>query len=199
MSDGSSYITLGYNFLQMTINSIDEMEKRGNKSLIISDGCLSQQATEIYVSDITNWNDFTIGIPILFNFYHGVELVLKGLNLICGNNDVQYSHKLSDHVNSLRLCNNPPDAILLAFFEALLKYDPNGFFEKNKSNSNQFYILFRYPEQSVKKTNQSVISSMLKSQEKLGLETYKEVRKYAKGVKENIQDWLARCKNNKSV
>lgn len=199
MSDGSSYITLGYNFLQLTINSIDEMEKQGNHHTIISDGNSSEQESWANYEEKTKWNDNNIAIPVLFNFYHGVELVLKGLNLICGSNELKHNHKLREHIKSLSLCSNPPDAILIAFFDDLLKYDPNGFFKENKSNSNQFHILFRYPEKFVKKNTQDVISSMLKSQKEVGLAAFKEIRQYAKGVKTHIQDWLIKCNNNKSV
>jgi hypothetical protein len=197
MSNGSSYITLGYNFLQLTINSIDEMEKQGNHHTIISDGNSSEQESWANYEEKTKWNDNNIAIPVLFNFYHGVELVLKGLYLICGSNELKHSHKLREHIKSLSLCSNPPDDILIAFFDDLLKYDPNGFFKENKSNSNQFHILFRYPEKFVKKDTQDVISSMLKSQKEVGLAAFKEIRQYAKGVKTHIQDWLIRCNNNK--
>ena len=77
--NGASYINLGYNFLQVVVNSIEEMEKQSNANVIFSYSYDSDEQGWLDYEKKTRWNDNNIGIPILFNFFHGVELVLKGL------------------------------------------------------------------------------------------------------------------------
>ena len=77
----SKYISHSYNFWTLTRNSIEEMERQGNKNYVVSE--YSESVTEKESWQIfelqTKWNDQNIGIPILFNFYHGLELYMKGL------------------------------------------------------------------------------------------------------------------------
>lgn len=57
------------------------MGKQGNKKLIMSlydPNETDEQSRQNYYQK-TKWNDFNIGVPILFNFYHGLELCMKGL------------------------------------------------------------------------------------------------------------------------
>jgi len=82
--NSSAFIGLGYNFLQLTINSIEELENQGNKNLLFLDGNLSEDESWLKYDQQTKWNDNNIAIPVLFNFYHGIELVLKGLILKSG-------------------------------------------------------------------------------------------------------------------
>jgi len=44
--------------------------------------------------EATKWSDLNISIPLLFNFYHGLELTLKGFLIIKGGK-FKSSHKLS--------------------------------------------------------------------------------------------------------
>ena len=77
----SKYISHSYNFWSLTRNSIEEMEKQGNKTIIVSEyseNITEKQSWKNYEL-LTNWNDQNIGIPVLFNFYHGLELFMKGL------------------------------------------------------------------------------------------------------------------------
>jgi HEPN domain-containing protein len=192
--DGASFISLGYNFLQLTINSIDEMEKQGNKSTILSSGRLNREDSWKKYEELTNWNDHNIAIPVLFNFYHGVELVLKGLYLESGHETLAKTHRLSELLQKLESVQSPPDNILLDFFKGLLSYDPNGFYQKNNTYIDEYYLLLKYPELGPDK---EVKYFMIRSQEAEGLKTFTEVRELAKGVKESIRAWMSRRNTEK--
>ena len=43
--------------------------------------------------EMTKWSDFRIAVPLLFNFYHGVELLLKGF--LIAKNEFQSIHQIS--------------------------------------------------------------------------------------------------------
>jgi hypothetical protein len=189
------YIGLGYRFLQMTVNAIDEMEKQGNKSTIWSDGSLNEEDSWENYHNSTKWSDQNIAMPTLFNFYHGVELVLKGLIIRCGTNKIKKIHRLSELLGKLSKCPVPPDQILQDFFRELLLFDPNGFFEKNNSSSDKYYLLFRYPELINENEKQLVLTNMIQSQEELGLPAFLEVRRFAAGVRKNIIEWISRVEN----
>lgn len=91
--EGTNYITIRYNFLQIAINAIGEIKKQGNKTtLLLKDGLISDEAWSKY-DELTKWNDTNIVIPVLFNFFHGSELILKGLILCCGGELERSNHK----------------------------------------------------------------------------------------------------------
>ena len=76
-----NYIGITYQFWNLVRESINEMEKINNVNLLISgyDSNISDaESFEIY-EEKTKWNDFKIGVPVLFNYYHGLELLMKGL------------------------------------------------------------------------------------------------------------------------
>lgn len=99
---GTNYTSIGYNFLQLTINSIEELEKQGNKRAVAMGGELSEEEFWFEFEKRTKWNDQNIAIPVLFNFFHGVELMLKGLIFFCGGELANKTHKLSHLLNSLK-------------------------------------------------------------------------------------------------
>ena len=97
-----NFIGLAYQFWNLTRESVIEMEKLNNSSMIVSDFDPNQTDEESWTEyeHKTRWNDFNIGIPILFNFYHGLELFMKGLLQEIGKlNDIKMNH--SDYHQNL--------------------------------------------------------------------------------------------------
>ncbi len=187
MNSGSPYITLGYNFLQLSINAIDEMEKQGNHVAIITSGASDDDESWDNYHEKTRWNDNNIALPVLFNFYHGIELILKGLILICeGDLPNTGKHSLPKLLSCLEQSKFPPSETLLSFFNKILQFDPNSFFETNHKNLSVYNELLRYPELQ---NNTQVHKSCLQGQEELGLKNFIHIRDFATGVKENIILW----------
>jgi HEPN domain-containing protein len=195
MNSGSTYITLGYNFLQLTINAIDEMEKQGNHYIILSAGTSSEKETWDNYHEKTRWNDNNIALPVLFNFYHGIELILKGLTIQCGSY-FERTHILSELLNNLSKSKKPPQNDLIVLLEEILDFDPNGFYSKNKTSSDKAYLLFRYPEvyNDEDKKKYQVLSNLIKAKGEIGLVTFKEIRDYSHKVRSGIITWKENSK-----
>jgi hypothetical protein len=198
MSVGSSYITLGYNFLQLTINSIEEMEKQGNHHTILSKGHSSEKESWDNYEEKTKWNDNNIALPVLFNFYHGIELIIKGLILELTSLKLQKKHTLTILLSTFEKSENALEHNLQTVLKEILQYDPNGIFKRNDTSIDRYHVLLRYPEIEVKYVDQTVNSYMLKSQGVAGLATFTEVKNYAIRTKTCIKNWLV-LSNNKSV
>jgi HEPN domain-containing protein len=183
---GSNYITIGYNFLQLTINSINELVNQGNRSLVITSGNKTDEEAWKEYEVKTKWNDQNIAIPVLFNFFHGTELVLKGLILHCGG-VVKRTHRLTVHLESLRQCPNPPNESLLNHLQKIIS--DNGledFFKTNNSSVDSFYELFRYPEMN---NGREVEFWMLRGEEEIGIKRFEEIRLLASSLKPKIKEW----------
>lgn len=100
---------------------------------------------------MTNWSDFRVIIPILFNFFHGLELNLKGINYLteipCSK---KINHRLSDLFEKFKE-NHSNQTTLINIFNYYIF--PNAsceilktFYETNEIiDSSQFYEIFRYP------------------------------------------------------
>jgi len=185
--DGSSYISVGYNFLQISINSIEQMIIQGNKTLVISN--LEEIRNDGWAEyhEKTKWNDQNIGIPVLFNFFHGFELILKGLIVVSGGDLVNNSHRLDGLLKKLKSCSKPPHKNILDHFEKILTNNGlESFFKINNTNVNSFYELFKYPEF---KNGQSIDFSSIKGLEKVGAEKYQNIKELAEGIKNEIIKW----------
>lgn len=185
--DGSDFIGLGYNFLQLTINSIEEMEKQGNKSLLFFHANISDDEMKSQYDEKSKWNDNNIAIPVLFNFYHGVELVLKGLILRCGGEIVK-THNLTNITLTLKSTPNPPNIELLNFFDNILQFDLNNFFNTNKKTVDSFYESFRYPQFN---NGDDVVFKDIRGLDSDGLELFLKIKDFAVQVKIEIMEWLA--------
>jgi hypothetical protein len=68
----------------------NETVTQGNKFVVVSDADIS---LEELLSE-TNWSDHNLVMPLLFDFYHGVEVLLKGF-LVCKGRLAKKNHKLS--------------------------------------------------------------------------------------------------------
>jgi hypothetical protein len=186
--NGSNYIGVGYNFLKLSINSIDEMIKQGNKRLIISSADQSNDDEWKEYDEQTKWNDQNIGIPILFNFFHGTELILKGLILQCGGIIEQKTrHKLSDLLKNLKNCPNPPNDKLVNHLQKIINgIGLEDFFEINSSSVDSFYELFKYPKLN---NGKDVEFWMIRGTEEIGLERFKYISDLASSIKLEIIEW----------
>jgi len=68
------FYRIGHQFLNSAKLLLEELIKSDNKNVIISD----VEITERDFEQATKYSDFNIMIPILFNYYHGLELIIKG-------------------------------------------------------------------------------------------------------------------------
>ncbi|MDQ7075608.1 MAG: hypothetical protein Q9O24_10765 [Gammaproteobacteria bacterium] len=70
-----SFLTISLQFFSLVQNSLQEIILSKNEWIVVSD----DEATIEEYEKKTAWSDHQVIIPVLFNFYHGLELFLKGL------------------------------------------------------------------------------------------------------------------------
>lgn|SRR5690554_275035 len=185
--NGTNYITIGYNFLQIAINAIGEMKKQGNKTTLIMKGGLTDDEAWAEYDELTKWNDNNIAIPVLFNFFHGSELILKGLILHCGGDLGTKNHKLSDLLLKLKNCPSPPHKNVLDHFDKIIKDNGfEGFFIEHNTSTDSFYEIFKYPEF---RNGNEIKFWMVRGNEKAGLEKFQAIATLASGIKTEIIKW----------
>lgn len=74
-SQALPYLTLALHFLRLAEAASAQISRRGNPHIVVS----SERMTPAQYDRFTAWSDHTVGIAVLFNFYHGIELIIKGL------------------------------------------------------------------------------------------------------------------------
>ena len=82
--------TVGGQYLHLAKTVANETVDQGNAHAVITDHKISLNEYD----EKTKWSDHNLVIPILFNFYHGLEVTMKGF--ICVRDPaIEPSHKLS--------------------------------------------------------------------------------------------------------
>ena len=142
-----NYIGLAYQFWNLTREAIMEMEKQGNKQMIFSDhdpNLTEEDSWKLYEHK-TRWNDFSLGVPVLFNFYHGLELIMKGLLQHIGELPNRATHNLSEYY---KIINNNSDAFsgeLVQLIKSFVSEENpfQDFFNENNGSVDDFYLFLR--------------------------------------------------------
>lgn len=175
------YITMVTNTLEMAIKS-------GNPSVIISDRYITDQD----LINKTKYCDYSIVDPLLFLFYHWVELVLKGFLLVLAKEDDDIK-KIAHH-NIIKLLkefknNFSNEKDIINFFEKYTKKNnmPNVlkmFFNKNNLSVKNYYNFFRYPLD--KNFNIKYDYSGIQHTNKEGLAFFKDLLKDINRCKKHI-------------
>lgn len=138
-----AYLTQSIYYLQLSESVFSETKKQGNRHIIVSSTPI------IDYEERTKWSDFNIIFPTLFVFYHGLELMLKGLLILSGQKP-KPNHHLLVLLNNL----TNKSEIDLAFINTIKKYiiekelekTPLGdWLKKNKLNVDGLYEWLRYP------------------------------------------------------
>jgi len=132
-------------FLLLVENSLNECVKQGNLLYLTSNYEISEE--EYY--EKTKWSDFNVLIPILFNFYHGIELLMKGIVVLADGKTIN-SHKLSKIYKILKENHKVPDEIkdVLSFYIEIENMDfwhLKDFIAENNITIDDVYEAFRYP------------------------------------------------------
>jgi hypothetical protein len=187
----ANYLGLSYQFWTLTKESINEMEKQGNEKLIISlydSNQTDQESHENYYQK-TKWNDFNIGVPILFNFYHGLELCMKGLLQEVGILPTNKTHKLNGYFKIIKGNKSLfiPE-IISSIGKVLDENNPfSEFFKSNNSNVDNYYQLLRYPE-SIK--GDDFLHGEIRGKEKIGLKNFESIKNGCVEIENAIIKWI---------
>lgn len=139
-----SYLTLGSQFLRLAFGSSRLIVKSGNPYAIISDKPISQSE----YSQKVLWSDHGVGTAVLFSFFHGIELTLKGFLVAAGQ--PPNHHSLTDLLKQFE--GMFPGTELGEAIKAALPSDsadsPMGrFLASNGIQIDSWYDALKYPEQ----------------------------------------------------
>ncbi len=139
------FFDLSFQYLALVENVCNETIKSNNEHLILSDQRLKSGEYE----ERTKWSDFNIIIPVLYNFYHGLELLMKGL-LLVSNTEFKADHKLSSLLKKLESRNEISHKLktLLSLHintETIPTWHMQSFLRENAISTDQLYEAFRYP------------------------------------------------------
>lgn len=153
MTTKSPLIAYSHRYFQLSENCLIELINSENKYSISSvyiENETEEQSFYKYKLR-TKWSDFRIIEPILFNFYHGIELLLKGILILKGI-EIENKHNL-DKLYILTEQNITDCKVLLRILKKYCvqtKDDVNSsiiskFFKLNKITPSKFYIILKYP------------------------------------------------------
>lgn len=138
-----SYWTLGAQFLRLAHESCVEIVNAGNKFMVVSDKPILPSA----FNQAVRWSDHSVGAGVLFCYFHGIELILKGFLVATGAGATHHrlTHLLRDFESAF------PDTDLGEAVRASLPHagadSPLGrFLASNSIQIDNWYEALKYPE-----------------------------------------------------
>ncbi|MCF7529864.1 hypothetical protein ACOR62_09980 [Neisseria lisongii] len=148
MNNSLGFFTMGQYFLNLAIATTENLIQSGNTRITVT---TTPSSVTAYQAE-TRWSDHNIGVPILFNFYHGIELMLKGTILSQGNLPTK-QHQFSELIAQIQ-----PDQYTCRLLSLVCSVTSDidqtsplaQFFEKNGINPDKWYIALKYPEHDQK-------------------------------------------------
>lgn len=139
---------------------------------------MNRMPTDEEYDEITKWSDFHISNPILFNFYHGLELLLKGFLALKENYILKPMHNTEKLFKEFKKNYGKEEKIISILDKYLtINLMPDFLAKCLKNNNiqiNDFYNFLRYPAD---KNFQNVYNYIdLKYKEEKGLIFFKELK-----------------------
>lgn len=186
-----NYIGITYQFWNLVRESINEMEKNNNASLIISghDPNISNEESWDIYEEKTKWNDFRIGVPVLFNYYHGLELLMKGLLQEVNVVPRKKNHKLTEYYAQIIDNKNKFTPEIINIIGKFLKKSNRFeiFFTDNGGSVDDFYKMLRYPGPI--EENIHFEFRHIRGTDKKGLDKWLKLRDNTVEIKKEIENW----------
>jgi hypothetical protein len=138
------YWTIGLQYLHLVEAVIAEIVAQRNAHVVISDEEISWDQYE----RVTKWTDHRLVIPVLFDFYHGIEIILKGF-LVAANIAPKTNHKLSQLVSTFekQFPENAIDAMLRKYtVQEKLPELLSAFCRTSGITIDNYYQALKYPK-----------------------------------------------------
>jgi hypothetical protein len=149
----------------------------------------SQEEEEKRLIEIFTRNDNNIGIPVMFNFYHGLELFMKGLlqveniTLDRTDHDLQALYKkIKEHE-----AHYTPSLLRVLKKHIYNEKSYNPFFKDNGITVNQFYLGLKYPQS--KDGSKEYNYSSIRGKQEQTLKIYLAMNNAINDLKEEMQKW----------
>ncbi len=160
-------------FWQLTANAAEELAQQGNHCSLsyIGWGWPSKEEWENH----TKWSDINIGQPVLFNFYHGIELSLKAL-IVAKGQKIKNNHQLSKLVNQVGALYK--DEELTSFYSKYVVLDKlpkilYDFCRESDMTMDLYFQSLKYPTST---KGVEFNHSVLRYNEDSGIELFSEIR-----------------------
>ncbi len=140
------YWTTSFYYLNLFTAVADQLVVKGNQYIIIGDSTISPEDYD----EQTKWSDHNISLPLLYNFYHGLELLLKGFVLLKNTSqNTKLNHQVVQLLENFK-SQFSEEAEMIAILEKYVSSKPNiqplkSFFDSNNITPNEFYQALRYP------------------------------------------------------
>jgi hypothetical protein len=159
MNVQSPLIAFSQPYFQLTRNCLEELIKSGNSNYLRTnfDENISKEESDFALKEKTKWSDYNVIQPILFNFYHSLELLMKGIIVLKQESPIETRHnleKLFSTISEIGL-NSP---IMLEKLEkyCLNKKNDNSpisrFLKTNNETPSNFFHYLKYPSNLKNKT-----------------------------------------------
>jgi len=136
------YWRLSANFLGLVEAAGGELVKADNAWVVVGDTSLID-----HYEEMTRWSDHRIGVPLLFNLFHGVELMLKGFLSL--KRPVPGHHRLSQ-LHAQFESDFPGTTLGSVVLASVVDPDPTSplgrFFATNCIDVDKWYEALKYPE-----------------------------------------------------
>jgi len=141
-----SFWQVSFQYLDLSENVAKLISESGNKWVFIQEGWDANRLEEEH-REATKWSDYNQGIPVIFNFYHGLEVLLKGFLVAAERNF--HGHGLT-HLHG-QVSDVHPNAEFLQLMKRYLfkKELPailGRFLEESGVSIDRWYQALRYPE-----------------------------------------------------
>ena len=163
------YWKIGVDYLHLVKCVIGETINQGNVNILLKSVPISE---EMYAQE-TKWSDHNLIIPILFDFYHALEVIFKGF-LISSGHPIEKNHKLSKLLSDFESC--LPNNCIASIAEKYIKQDKllpliASFCNESGISVDEYYQALKYPES----TSGNVYNHYpLKYQDKSGLTFFRQ-------------------------
>jgi hypothetical protein len=143
MVESIAYWRLGTRFLGLAQEACAELVAAGNANSVVWSAGDEPPSLEY----VTRWSDFSVGVPVLFDFYHGIELLLKGFIAAAGG--APKGHKLAKLLVEFEAAYpaTPLGTLIRIYTTNLDPGTPLGlFFKENSVTTDDWYQALKYPE-----------------------------------------------------
>ena len=192
----NTFIPIALHFWNIVQLLVEQMQTSGNKWSIYADVNEDEsqeeeeeEEEEKRINEIFTRNDNNIRIPVMFNFYHGLELFMKGLLELENISLDKTNHNLKD---LYKIIKENESRYPVSLIQVLKKHiynqkSYNPFFKDNDMNVNDFYIGLKYPQNrdGSKKYNYASI----RGKQEQTLKIYLAINDAIIELKEEMQKW----------
>ena len=143
-----SFWRVSLQYLSIVENIARETEVQGN-TLVLTKDIKDGPITPEEYKEKTMWSDHNVIVPLLFNLYHGIELLVKGFLLIDASTDVKPRHTVQELSRQFAKL-FPGEDVLIGFVQKYTEeaHLPNilaEFITDNAMTFKDLYQALRYP------------------------------------------------------